>query len=187
MRLFRTAPEDIIPHIPPTKEEVRKGFQGQTETLGRAIYLFFASSGLRKNEVLGLSRDDIDWENRSVVPNHFSRTKRSGLAFYNEETKCWLERYLNERNDGESQLFIVSDRKYSDIWDKASDSAGIRITAKVLRLWHSVELGEKGTPDRFTDIFQGRSPRSTLAKHYTSRGIERLKAVYDKADLTILS
>ena len=49
-----------------------------------------------------------------------------------------------------------------------------------------MEMGEQGIPDRFVDIFQGRAPRSVLVKHYTAKGIERLKGIYAKANLNIL-
>ena len=48
------------------------------------------------------------------------------------------------------------------------------------------ELGELMVPDRFVDVFQGRAPRSVLAKHYTGRGLERLERIYDKSDLKVL-
>jgi intergrase/recombinase len=56
-----------------------------------------------------------------------------------------------------------------------------------MRKWHSTELGELMVPDRFVDIFQGRAPRSVLAKHYTGKGLERLMRIYEKANLTVLS
>ena len=63
----------------------------------------------------------------------------------------------------------------------------IKITAKVLRVWFATEMGELGVPDRFVDIFQGRAPRTVLAKHYTGKGLQRLKRIYDKAGLRVLS
>jgi hypothetical protein len=39
---------------------------------------------------------------------------------------------------------------------------------------------------RFIDVFQGRAPRSVLAKHYTGKGLERLKRIYDKVNLKVL-
>jgi hypothetical protein len=42
--------------------------------------------------------------------------------------------------------------------------------------WFSIEMGEQLMPDRFVDIFQG-----------TVKGVERLKAIYDKANLNIIS
>lgn len=35
-------------------------------------------------------------------------------------------------------------------------------------------------------VFQGRVPRSVFATHYTGIGFERLKRVYEKANLSVL-
>jgi len=48
-------------------------------------------------------------------------------------------------------------------------------------------MGKALIPDRFIDIFQGRTPRNVLAKHYTPQGIRLLKDIYDKADLKVLT
>jgi len=69
----------------------------------------------------------------------------------------------------------------------ASKKAGVSITSKVLRAWFSTEIGEFGVADRFVDIFQGRAPRSVLAKHYTGKGLQRLKRIYGKANLKVLN
>jgi len=48
-------------------------------------------------------------------------------------------------------------------------------------------LGELGVADRFIDVFQGRAPRTVLAKHYTGKRLQKLKRIYDKANLRALS
>ena len=55
--------------------------------------------------------------------------------------------------------------RFRHLWDKASKAAGFRITPQVLRVWFATEMGELGVPDRYVDVFQGRAPRSVLAKH----------------------
>jgi intergrase/recombinase len=70
---------------------------------------------------------------------------------------------------------------------ETSRKLGIHITAKSLRDFFSSELGESGVPDRYVDVFQGRTPKKILARHYTDYKPERLKAIYDKADLKVLS
>ena len=84
------------------------------------------------------------------------------------------------------RLFVVSDRQWKKIWKQASKSADVKVTSKVLRAWFSTEIGELGVADRFIDIFQGRAPRSVLAKHYTGKRLLRLKRIYDKANLKII-
>ena len=81
---------------------------------------------------------------------------------------------------------MISERQWRKIWRDAPTSCGVKINSKILRKWFSTEMGELGVPDRFVDIFQGRAPRSLLARHYTGTGLERLKRIYDKARLKVL-
>jgi intergrase/recombinase len=48
-------------------------------------------------------------------------------------------------------------------------------------------MGRVGVPDRFVDAFCGRVPKSILARHYTDFSPEKLKEIYDKVKLCILS
>jgi integrase len=184
---FRMAPVDSAGYCEslPSREQVRKGFEGLKATRARAIYLFAATTGLRKGEVLNVLKSQVDMKTRAVIPRHFTRKKRSGITFYNPEAAEWLEKYLAERKDRSERLFSISDRAWKEIWKQASSSAGVTVTSKVLRAWFSTEMGEKGVPDRFVDVFQGRAPRSVLAKHYTGKGLETLKRVYDRAHLRV--
>jgi len=118
---------------------------------------------------------------------HYTRKKRSGITFFNHETAVWLEKYLQIRNDDSQRLFVVSDRQWKLIWKLASENAGVKVNSKVLRAWFSSEMGELSVPDRFIDFFQGRAPRSVLVKHYTGKGLLRLKRIYDKANLKVLN
>jgi len=186
---FKMAPVDECQWYDglPSKEQIRKGFFSLKSVRSKAIYLFTATTGLRKGEIFGLLKSQIDLETHAVIPKHFTRKKRSGITFYNEETAEWLEKYLTEREDDSDKLFMISDRQWRKIWLTASEMADVKITSKVLRAWFSTELGELGIPDRFVDVFQGRAPRSVLAKHYTGKGLERLKRIYKKADLKVLA
>ena len=186
---FKLAPVDQAgdPVELPTKTQVREGVNAQNNARAKAIYLFIATSGLRKTEALGLSKENINFETRAVIPRHYTRKKRSGVTFYNAETEEYLKEYLASRNDGDPRLFEISDRQWRKIWKRASQQAGVEITAKVLRAWFSTEMGELGVPDRYVDVFAGRAPRSVLAKHYTGRGLERLKRIYEKANLKIFA
>jgi len=172
----------------PTSEQVRQGFYGLTDGLGKALYLFYATTGLRKSEALYLSMNpDVDFQMRCVKSKHDTRSKKAGITFYNEECEEYLKRYLESRADNNGLLFVIGSKRFRRMWDKASEKAGFRITAQTLRIWHSTTLGELMVPDRYVDVFQGRAPRSVLAKHYTGKGLERLKRIYDKANLKVLA
>jgi len=142
---------------------------------------------LRRSEVLNLTRDDVDFERRCVKAKHDTRTKRAGVTFYNGECETYLRKYLDSRTENNNRLFRIGYRQFLQIWKKASRAAEFKITAQVLRKWHSTMLGELMVPDRFVDVFQGRAPKNVLAKHYTGKGLERLKRIYDKAGPKVLS
>jgi integrase len=170
----------------PTKEQVKKGFEALTTDKERAIYLFYATTGLRKSEALNLTKDDVDFDMRCVKAKHDTRTKSAGVSFYNEECEQYLKKYLDSRTDNKNKLFRIDYRQFQNIWKKSSEAAGIKITPQVMRKWHSSTLGELMVPDRYVDIFQGRAPRSVLAKHYTGKGLDLLKRVYVKTYIHIL-
>ena len=186
---FKMAPVDECQFAKelPSKMQLRKGFKGIEELRSKALYLFTATSGLRKGEILNLAKNQVNFDTRTVIPMHFTRKKRSGITFYNHETAIWLKQYLDRRQDNSEKLFVVSDRAWKRVWREAAESSGCKNTSKILRAWFSTEMGELGVPDRFVDIFQGRAPRSVLAKHYTGKGLERLKRIYDKANLKIMT
>jgi integrase len=176
---FKIAPVDECHYYEdlPSKDKVKEGFYGLKGARARAIYLFAATTGLRKGEILGLLKTQVNHETHAVLAQHFTRKKRSGITFYSSETAEWLEKYLSARKDDSDKLFPISDRAWRRIWITASKTASVKIGSKILRAWFSTEMGELGVPDRFVDVFQGRAPRSVLAMHYTGRGLERLKRI----------
>ena len=170
----------------PTKEQLKKGFEALESDLTRSIFLFFASTGLRRSELWNLTKDDVDFEARCVKAKHDTRTKRAGVTFYNSECEKYLRRYIASRKDGNNRLFYISWNQFLIMWKRVSKAAEFKITPQVLRKWHSTMLGELMVPDRFVDVFQGRAPRNVLARHYTGKGLERLERIYFKADLKVL-
>lgn len=48
-------------------------------------------------------------------------------------------------------------------------------------------MGELGVPDRYVDAFQGRIPKSVLARHYSDFAPDKLRAIYDRASSSNLS
>jgi len=63
--------------------------------LAKAIFLFFATTGLRRKELFNLKIKDVDFEKRMVIPEKdSSRTKMSWITFYNDEAEKALREYL---------------------------------------------------------------------------------------------
>ncbi|UCG37237.1 MAG: tyrosine-type recombinase/integrase, partial [Candidatus Bathyarchaeota archaeon] len=147
---FKMAPVDECQWFEdlPSKTQLKKGFKGLDDTRAKAIYLFTAATGLRKGEILGLLKSQINMKSRAVIAHHYTRKKRSGITFYNHEAAEWLKKYLSGRTDKSEKLFVISDRQWRKIWTNASKAANAKITSKVLRAWFSTELGELSVPDR---------------------------------------
>jgi len=103
--------------------------------------LLLATSGLRKNEVLGLKKDEIDRKARCIIPHcHNGETKHSGISFYNAEA-CLVEyeescRYYN------GKLFTLSNVTFLSYWNKARKKTHINLKPKDLRDFFSQEFGK---------------------------------------------
>lgn len=153
--------------------------------------LLLATSGLRKNEVLGLRKGDLDRDLRSIIPYcHTGETKHSGISFYNAEAESCLIEYEKaaKPEDKETEkLFRIGHETFIRAWKRAREKSGIYMKPKDLRDFFSQEMGKAFVPDIYIDIFQGRAPRNILSKHYTPRGIRLLRTIYDKANLRVLS
>lgn len=93
---------------------------------------------------------------------------------------------MTSRNDESTKAsgnFDYIIQRYSG---KITQAAGIKITPQVLREWFCCEMADLGVQDRYVDALCGRMPKSVLARHYTDYSPERLKEIYDKANLKIL-
>jgi len=172
-------------------EKVKRFIEAIDDIGVKCFALFLASSGLRKSEVWNLRKNDVIRELRAIIPNcHSGKTKRSGISFYNEEAEKALlefEKVMNPWQRKSGKLIPISKMRLYYAWKRAKEKSGINLKPKDLRDFFSQEMGKALIPDRFIDIFQGRSPRNVLAKHYTPQGIKLLREIYDKANLRILS
>jgi len=181
-----------IPFYPkeiPTKKEIQEFYYAVSELKGQSMFLLFATTGLRRCELLTLTIDDVNIEDRTIVPKvHGGTTKRSRCTFFNDECKKVMSEYLKDRRNKTLRLYSWNQRKYKGIfWREARKTTGLRITPQTLRDWFCCQMGELGVPDRYIDAFCGRVPKSILARHYTDYSPERLKRIYDKANLRVLS
>ncbi len=169
---------------------VKRFIEAIDKTAVKCVALFLATSGLRKGEVLSLGETDINRGLRCIIPNcHSGKTKHSGISFYNSEAEACLSEFemLKTRVQRRSKkLFPISGETFIRSWSRAREKSSVILKPKDLRDFFSQEMGKVFVPDRYIDIFQGRAPKSVLAKHYNPHGIEMLKEIYDKADLRVL-
>jgi len=177
------------PKTIPSQQDLVHFYHALPTIKDQALFLVYATSGLRRMEVLSLTHDEIDLQKRMIIPSNHqpNSTKNTWISFFNAEAQHDLEQYLRTRNDHYDRLFPMAKYKISRIWKPTRIKTGLNITPQRLREWFCIEMAELGVQDRFIDAFCGRTPKSILARHYTDYGPARLKRIYDKANLTVLS
>jgi integrase len=181
---FRFPTSQFKPKVIPTREDLRRFYEAIDSEIGKALFLFYATSGLRKTEVLTLSDKDVDSSKRMITPQcHNGTTKHSYLSFYNGETETILRKIPHDPG----RLFALSDRQDRKIWRNARAKSGLNITPQRLREWFCSEMALLGVSDSYINAFCGRTPKSVLAKHYLDYSPEKLKQIYDKANLKVFA
>jgi len=183
---FKFPPKTVrVVRMVPT-ENLRTFYRELRQPRAKAMFMLYATSGLRRNELLSLKRRNVDPELRMIIPEgNGSRTKRTYVTFYNRETAKILKEILPE--DPEARVFPVSSNYFQKKSLEIRTKVGVILTPQILREWFCSQMGELGVPDRYVDAFCGRVPRSILARHYTDYSPDKLKRIYDKANIKVLS
>lgn len=181
-----------VPHVGarpttvPSKEKLQKFYEHLINPKYRAMFLTYATSGLRSGELRELEMEEIDLERRMLTPDKRSRTKQTWVSFYNEEAEEALGEFLPERKDGDPKLFQVGKVALNEAFNRASEESGIKITAPKLRKWFASEMATLGVGSSYIDAFCGRTPQSTLEKHYLDYSPRKLEEIYREAGIRVL-
>ena len=116
---FRFPKIPFYPKRVPSNVEVKMFYKSIGDIQGRTMYLLFASSGLRRSELLSLHDGNIDVERNMVTSRiHSGSTKNSWCTFFNNECKDVLLEYLEIRNHNRSKLFPWNSRKHGKVFWK---------------------------------------------------------------------
>jgi integrase len=168
-----------------SKEQLKEFYEAIETPKERALFLLYATSGLRRQEILSLKPEDIDFEKRMITPsNHLGETKKSWCSFYNEEAEEALNEYLATKKHSRSRrIFPMQRHEVVELWKIAKEKTGLDITPQKLRQWFCSEMMRLGVSETYIDAFCGRVPKSVLARHYTDFSPEKLREVYSKANL----
>ena len=160
-----------------SKEQLKQFYQYLETPKEKALFMLYATTGLRRQEILSLKPEDIDFEKRLITPNiHEGETKKSWASFYNDEAEIVLKEYLASKKPSKSdRLFPMQREEMVRLWRVARDKTGIDITPQRLREWFCSEMNSLGVSDVYVDAFCGRTPKSVLARHYTDYNPERLR------------
>jgi integrase len=184
---FKFPTQPFRPKRVPSKNNLQLFYHTLPSLKNRALFLLYASSGLRRNEVLRLMKTDIDFERNMILPNkQATKTKHAWVSFFNHEAREVLQQYLNTRQDKNPKLFPMARAKETKIWWTTRQQTQLNITPQVVREWFACEMARRKVADRYVDAFCGRTPRSVLARNYTDYSPETLQEIYDNAGLTVL-
>ncbi len=186
---FRFAPVNEKPIIIPRKEDLQRFYGALDEIKYRLLFLLYATSGLRRNEILTLRLEDVDRQRRMITPNghETGRTKHSWVSFYGAEAELLFNEYLMENGTMKSRLFGFEESAVRKAFKRAEAKTGVRVTPQQLREWFCNEMGKLGVADRFVDAFCGRLPKSVLARRYSDYNPDNLGQIYGRADIKVLS
>jgi intergrase/recombinase len=108
-------------------------------------------------------------------------------VIYNAEAETAFEAYKPHRDTTDNQLFQISKPTVVSMFQRVSDTSGVKITPQALRRWFASEMASLGVDSSYIDAFCGRTPESVLEKHYLDYSLRKLKNIYDSAGLIVLS
>lgn len=91
-----------------TEMEIEQLRDSCSTPMEKALFEFFYSTGCRIGEVVKLNREDINFSARSVIVRGKGDKERE--VYFNIRCSLWLMKYLEERSDEESCLFITERR-----------------------------------------------------------------------------
>jgi integrase len=184
---FRFPNQPFKPKHIVSKEQIKQFYECLETPKEKALFMLYATTGLRRDEILSLKPENIDFGKRMITPNnHNGETKKSWVSFFNDEAEQALKDYLAAKKPSKSQrLFPMQREEAIKLWKAARDKTSINITPQRLREWFCSEMVSKGVSDSYVDAFCGRVPKSVLARHYTDFSPEKLREIYEKAKLRI--
>ena len=131
---------------------------GTNNSRDKALVELLNSTGCRVSEVSGINREDINWNDKSILISGKGNKER--YVYFDNITAMYLEKYLKERTDYNNALFVGLNRKHERFL-----KSGIESTIR--------NLGEKlkinAYPHKFrrtyaTRALQNGMSLSTLAK-----------------------
>jgi integrase len=171
------------------KEQLVQFFKCLKTAKEKALFMLYATTGLRRDGILSLKPEDIDFSKRMITPNnHNGETNKSWVSFYNLEAEQTLNEYLKTKKHSRSQrLFPMQRQEAIELWKPARDKTGIDITPQKLRQWFCSEMMKLGVSETCVDAFCSRVPKSVLARHYVDFSPQKLEEIYGKANIKIMA
>ena len=105
-----------------TRKQVKKAFSNLEieamrdccrNTRERAMFELLLSSGMRVGEMVRLNIDDLDMMNNECMV--LGKGNKERVCYFNEVTKFYLKKYLEERKDYEQALFVSLNQPHTRV------------------------------------------------------------------------
>jgi len=152
----------------------------------RAILETFYSTGMRISELVGLSKDDIDFISGAVKV--FGKGRKERLVPIGDAAMEAIKKYLDMRKADSEALFLnkngkrITTRGVRNIVGKYIHAAGMRqgVSPHTLRHSFATHILNRGADLRTVQELLGHANLSTT-QIYTHLTTQKLKSVYDKA------
>ena len=162
--------------LPPLSPLELEKFRNACETLReRAVVDFMYATGCRVSEVAKMTKQDIDWVEKSVFV-HLGKGKKDRITYINAEAELSLKKYLNSRTDNDPHLFVSERQPHVGMHRNSFET----IIRKVASRLAPGEISIKVTPHTF---------RRTMGTVAVERGcpIEKVKEIlgHESLDTTM--
>jgi integrase/recombinase XerC len=119
------------------------------DPLERAIVETLYATGVRSGELVGLKKDDVNWDSKQIIVRD-GKGQKDRIVFFTDECAQRLKEYLKGRSDNYPHLFIGKKGKpfyrgaLRHYFEKYTKKLGYRITAHMMRHTFAAHLAEKG-------------------------------------------
>ena len=98
----------------------------QIDIRTRAVIDFLFSTGMRVGEIAQVKKEDIDWQNRSVIIRH-GKGDKERVVYFNAESELTLKKYLTSRNDDNEYLFVSKKKPHNPIKERSFEKMLARV------------------------------------------------------------
>lgn len=165
-----------------TVEEMQALVNSTVDPRDKTIMVLLAKTGIRRNELINIDLDDVDWEGMSInLKKTAKRTNR--VIYFDEECARVLKRWLRYRKElkvdvDEKSLFVNQENKrlnrtgIYEMITKYAERVGLhdpksklledRFTTHCFRHWFTTHLLRNGMSREFVKELRGDSHRETI-------------------------
>ncbi|NFM30654.1 integrase [Clostridium botulinum] len=170
-----------------TEEEIELLRQACKTEREKALIEFLITTGCRLSEVVGINKDDLNWNEMSL--NVIGKGDKERKVYFSTKAKILLKKYLLTRKDNNEALFVTSKRPHGRLGGrsvqreikKIADRTGINksIYPHLFRHSFATEKINSGMPLPVLQHIMGHENPSTT-QIYAELSEENIKHEYRK-------